>query len=699
MCQETNTAPTSPSAHTGDDHLLRDDCARCQQTNLHVRVLNASDGTTPLAGIEVTVSGKGMKLTDPNGWAKWRPIAANTYRIRARKNLHSPDPAENAAVAVPHGSTTEIELQIQPVNLHLHVDSDRDGTVDNDWRHNTPWTPGAGRHGAIVFFNNDNDDRDAAKERDFENPTVDTASDLPDLAPLHVRRHPAGVALPANVTAELRVSDANKLRIVTPVTAAGTEVVGPAHASHTLDNATLGGSADIAFAMEALQYPHSAFNGKLTVTLDIQVNGTSARTETAEVRVAPWIMFNHSNQTEKVYVVNTGDNASLRSRINWVLTTRASLPALQEATGATYNGDRWMQDGMEPGFAAMPRAGAASWTTPSTLRTALDRGAPSPPDPRTTEIDSYPKRELLDRDYGFLEAVAPTTAANSLDSFGNLECSPPFTHSGAHGQPARNYPFGRVVFGDDTKGHGAPSRRMHARVRALLAAQVVQDPFPIDTNWLVVGHVDEFVCFLPGAGGSHGWKVVIASPRLALDIVRAQPNSTPLFHGINMNRRNPFDTAHRLRDSYPLRTCGAIKGAGGASFRTWQTEAQAIIDAVRNDELKVKLDLQDSDFIHLPVLFQKNGSRFIAYTAGSVNMLVITKGADLHLCVPKPFGPRRSAGCRFRADIRTKLSPHARTVRFIDDFLTYHVGQGEIHCGTNSQRTPPSDHWWEMTWI
>ncbi len=696
MCKEDNTPPSPPSGAPGDDHPFDSDCSLCVLTNLHVQVLNASDGTTPLQGVEVTVAGHGAKNTDAAGWAKWRPIAAGTYRVRARNDMHSPDPAENPAVAVPHGQTTETELRIQPVDLHLHVDANRDGTVDNDWTHNTPWTPGAGQFGAIVLFNNDNDDRDAAKERDFENARVDTANDLSDLAPLHVRRHPAGVALPTTVTAELSVSDRNKLRIQRPASAAGTEVVGPAHASLALDNPTLAGSTDLPFLMEALQYPDAAFNGRLTISLAVKVNGATVRTETAEVRVAPWILFNHSQRTEKVYIVDTGDNAALRTAIGAVVGGAGAT--MQTASGAVYSGDRWMQDGMEPGFASMPRAGGAAPATPATLRTALDRGAPSPPDPRRTQIDSYPKRELLERDYGFLEATAPTTAAGSLDSFGNLECSPAFTHSGAHGQPARRYPFGRAIFGDDTKGNGAPSRRMHARVRALLAAQTVQDPFPIDTNWLVVGHVDEFISFLPGAGGSHGWKVVIASPSEAMRIVQAQTDATPLFHGIDMNQLDPFGSGAPLRDTYRWRTCGQIKGAGGATFRTWQTEAQTIIDVVRNTELKVKLDLKDSDFIHLPVLFEKRGSRFIAYTAGSVNMLVVT-GGPLHLCVPKPFGPRTAAGCRFEADIRSKLSPHAATVRFIDDFLTYHVGQGEIHCGTNSQRTPPADRWWELTWI
>lgn len=687
MCKENNTPPSPPQAEPSDAQAFDSDSTPCLATNLHVQVCDEATGQ-PLDGVAVTVAGQGTKTTNAEGWAKWRPITAGSYDVSARKDLHSPDPAARPAVVAPQGQTTETELRIQPVDLHLHLDADRDGNVDDDWRHNRPWTPGAGQHGAIVLFNNDNDDRDPAKERDFENRVVDTTHDLSDLAPLHIRRDPPGVALPATITATLSVSDRNRLRILRPATAAGIEVVGPTQAQLDLDHPTLAADADLPLRIEALQYPEKSFNGLLTISLAIKVNGNLVRTETAEVRVAPWILFNHAHRTEKVYIVDTGDNATLRGEIDAVVTNAGAT--MRTAAGATYNRDRWMQDGMEPGFAAMPRVGGGNPNTPATLRTAKDRG--------TSRIDAYPKGELLDRDYGFHQALPPTSAGNSLDSFGNLECSPPFTHSGAHGEPAHDYPFGRVIYGDDTKGNGAPRRQMHPRVRRLLAAQVVQAPIAIDSNWLVVGHVDEFISFLPGAGGSHGWKVLIASPALALQIVAAQDDATPLFVGIDMNQPNPFSSGGLLRDLFPLRTCGEIKGSGGATFRTWQAEAQAVIDAVRTTELKVKLDLQDSDFIHLPVLFSKTGSRYIAYTAGSVNMLVVTTGGKPQLCIPKPFGPRTPAGCRFEADIRTKLAPHAG-VHFIDCFLTYHVGQGEIHCGTNSQRTPPDERWWELTWI
>ncbi|WP_420829547.1 protein-arginine deiminase family protein [Nannocystis pusilla] len=47
--------------------------------------------------------------------------------------------------------------------------------------------------------------------------------------------------------------------------------------------------------------------------------------------------------------------------------------------------------------------------------------------------------------------------------------------------------------------------------------------------------------------------------------------------------------------------------------------------------------------------------------------------------------------------MRATLGPPAETgvdLEFVDDFFTYHVNYGEIHCGTNSKRAPPIDRWW-----
>ena len=103
--------------------------------------------------------------------------------------------------------------------------------------------------------------------------------------------------------------------------------------------------------------------------------------------------------------------------------------------------------------------------------------------------------------------------------------------------------------------------------------------------------------------------------------------------------------------------------------------------------------------IEIPALFHEENTRYVAHTPGSVNMLVITTGGGTHLAIPKPFGPVDAPGpCAFELDMQAKLAPHA-TLHFIDDFNSYHTGYGELHCGTNSLRTPPPDRWWDLTWI
>lgn len=62
--------------------------------------------------------------------------------------------------------------------------------------------------------------------------------------------------------------------------------------------------------------------------------------------------------------------------------------------------------------------------------------------------------------------------------------------------------------------------------------------------------------------------------------------------------------------------------------------------------------------------------------------------------VPRPYGPRIGGEDAFERAFRDALP--AREARFIDDWYAYHELLGEVHCGTNVRRAPPSDvHWWE----
>jgi protein-arginine deiminase len=266
-----------------------------------------------------------------------------------------------------------------------------------------------------------------------------------------------------------------------------------------------------------------------------------------------------------------------------------------------------------------------------------------------------------------------------------------------HGGTARSYPFGRIVYGGDTVGRGVGSRRMHPATRALLAAQQLQDPIEIHSDWLTVGHVDEFISFLPGAGGSHGWKVMIAAPARALQIVLAQPDATPLFHGANMAQPHLFRGGLQVGDDFPLRTVGHIRA--NAAFRRLQTTVNTLIDNVKTTKLMPELNLVAADFIEIPILFTKSGFRHIAYNPGSVNMLVITEGGGNRLIVPKPYGPFVGGHCLFEQAITANIGAGALSIDYVDDMQSYHTGQGEIHCGSNSQRTPQTDRWWDLPWI
>jgi protein-arginine deiminase len=85
-----------------------------------------------------------------------------------------------------------------------------------------------------------------------------------------------------------------------------------------------------------------------------------------------------------------------------------------------------------------------------------------------------------------------------------------------------------------------------------------------------------------------------------------------------------------------------------------------------------------------------------------VNLLVVTGTtfAGHRLVLPDPFGPQIGGRDPFEDDVRSKLTAlgyGAGQIRFVDVYDTYHRLLGEVHCGTNSKRTPDPTPWWEQT--
>jgi protein-arginine deiminase len=168
----------------------------------------------------------------------------------------------------------------------------------------------------------------------------------------------------------------------------------------------------------------------------------------------------------------------------------------------------------------------------------------------------------------------------------------------------------------------------HPTILAFLEAQRVQKPFAVYTNWLLIQHVDEIMNFLPDEDGKA--KMIIVSPSAASTV-----------------------TGSGLDDS--------------------NAEIQGYIEA-EIAQAKTELGLSDGDIIELPVLFEGGGSDW----SNPVNSVL----AGNTFMIGETNTP-----ASVKADVEQKLAAIGIQVAWVDD-SEYHPGGGNVHCGTNTKKTP-----------
>ncbi len=329
------------------------------------------------------------------------------------------------------------------------------------------------------------------------------------------------------------------------------------------------------------------------------------------------------------------------------------------------------------------------------------------------------------------EAIVQATAdgwvgkrANSYDSCGNLECTPPCRATKdakpIEGIPTgpKDYPWGRIYYGT-----GAAGKHMlfNRNTREFLEAQRVQAPIGLDTEWLTVGHVDEMMSFIPSAGPrNQQWRLLLASPVRAWKLLNGCPPNTPVLIGRCLSFDEKRETWTEVQT-----TAGALRGGTvklsipkpgsdfmtGADMLTFNKKIQARLDDITRTLIK-EIDLDHTRIIEVPVIFRPGETMEVAdaLTADMVNMLVL----DGRCIVPAPFGPRVGmVGGVGGTDVfekyltdEIKAANGALDVEFVDDWYTYHALSGEIHCGTNMLRKPadraawlssPAAEWWTFT--
>lgn len=223
-------------------------------------------------------------------------------------------------------------------------------------------------------------------------------------------------------------------------------------------------------------------------------------------------------------------------------------------------------------------------------------------------VAQYTQRELLGPDFGYVwKRAAASVNGNrwdvSLDSFGDLELIPP------HRVRTRDFPLGRIVHGS------VEARHSDVALRQFLDAQGVQGPpLYIDTSWLLVGHIDEYLSFIP-ADTPRGWKLLWASPRLARSqltafVARDAHNADVLIFA---GKYWYYESGPMRGRPYPAqRAVGEL--LADEELMAFNQMVQGRLDALR-EQIQMEVGLADDEIVEVPFLWASHENQRAAATS------------------------------------------------------------------------------------
>uniref|UniRef100_A0A8C4TWB9 Protein-arginine deiminase n=1 Tax=Falco tinnunculus TaxID=100819 RepID=A0A8C4TWB9_FALTI len=415
-------------------------------------------------------------------------------------------------------------LYLTCVDVSLDVDLSRSGRVKSKGKDKAKWTWGPDGQGAVLLVNCD---RDSPGRGGTDSGEVDirTSADLQDMSIMLLRTQgPSAIFTEYQVVLHVPESDADKVRVFHAIRSDShpqyKPVLGPDKLSYVLDHV---GSGENTFYVEGLAFPDVGFSGLVSFSVSLlevphkNSPGTPIFTDTVVFRVAPWIMTPNTQQPMEVFVCSIqrgSDSNEVFLEGLQVLLKKANCK-LTICSEVETRSDRWIQDELEFGYVEAPHK-----TFPVVFDSPRNRGLkdfafkkilvrgciasplspckiPHPGGP--CHCSSLPQGP----DFGYVTREPPRRDVSSLDSFGNLDVSPPVTVQG------KEYPLGRILIGSPLPW--SSGRRMSKAVRDFLYAQKVQAPVEVYSEWLSVGHVDEFLTFVP-AYDRKGFRLLLASP-------------------------------------------------------------------------------------------------------------------------------------------------------------------------------------------
>lgn len=234
------------------------------------------------------------------------------------------------------------------------------------------------------------------------------------------------------------------------------------------------------------------WNGDIVLQFDVFDNSSQA-SDTVALRLAPVLTHHHLQKTDMLISVAANNTTPTQEKFIQTLEDARQAAGIQaRLLLLNHSDDIWARDFIEPGFASMPGPEG-----PVSIRIILCSAQST----RTAGCQVF--EQLRGDGIGGFQLTAGF-GHREINSLGNLETIPPYTS-----KSGVRYPAGRIIMGKHFDELPAQS------MLDFLEAQRLQKPFVLETGWLAIGHVDEFVQFLP-CNNSLGWTIAIADTTTAL---------------------------------------------------------------------------------------------------------------------------------------------------------------------------------------
>ncbi|NWV61660.1 PADI4 deiminase, partial [Malurus elegans] len=320
------------------------------------------------------------------------------------------------------------------MKLSLDVDVSRSGRVKSKAKDKAKWMWGPDGQGAVLLVNCDRDSPGAGGP-DSGQAAIRNPADLQDMSVMLLRTQgPSAVFAQCQVLLHVAETDADKVRVFHATRGDAPQrfqpVLGPEQLSYVLEHP---GHGDSTFYVEGLAFPDRGFSGLVAFSASLlevphkDSPGTPIFTDTVVFRVAPWIMTPNTQPPLEVFVCSirqgSDSNEAFLEGLRALL--RKANCKLTVCSEQDTRSDRWIQDEMEFGYVQAPH---------KTFPVVLDS-------PRNRGLKDFAFKKILGPDFGYVTREPPGKSVSSLDSFGNLDVSPPVTVRG------KEYPLGRILIG------------------------------------------------------------------------------------------------------------------------------------------------------------------------------------------------------------------------------------------------------------